>query len=204
MRSTTGRERFATPAIATSTTTIPSGCGTQPIESRLMLPGMQDVLRMRDAGTLPAVTGAWFKTKASEELYDEDADPYEMKNLASDARHVAKLAELRSALSEWTRTYGDMGAMPEKNMRRQMWNGGNKPPLTAVPEVRAEAGGVRIDCATPGASIGYWIEPAGTPSAPELHAVRSWDYQTLYGELGIGDFPKNGEWVAAPRRWDRV
>ena len=173
----------------------------RPIASRRMLPGMQDILRMRDAGTLPPVTAVWFKTKSQEELYDEDVDPYEMRNLASDARHAAKLAELRSALSEWTKTDGDMGAMPEKNMLRQMWNGGNKPPLTAVPEVRAEADGVRIDCATPGASIGYWIDRAGTPSAPELHAVRSWDYQNLYRELGIGDFPKNGEWVAAPRRW---
>ena len=52
-------------------------------------------------------------TRAPEELYDLQADPYETKNLAADPAHAATLAELRGRLDAWIRETGDKGNVPE-------------------------------------------------------------------------------------------
>lgn len=50
-----------------------------------------------------------------EELYDLQADPYELRNLAAsaDPAHAAALARLRAALDTWIVESGDRGAVPE-------------------------------------------------------------------------------------------
>jgi arylsulfatase A-like enzyme len=50
-------------------------------------------------------------TMPSEELYDLEADPHEIKNLAtsSDPVHVAKLKELRASLEKWIDESNDQG-----------------------------------------------------------------------------------------------
>ncbi len=50
-----------------------------------------------------------------EELYDLEADPHEIRNLAAsdDPAHVAALARLRAALDTWIVETGDRGAVPE-------------------------------------------------------------------------------------------
>jgi hypothetical protein len=45
--------------------------------------------------------------RPAEELYDVDADPHELVNLAGDPRHSGILAEMREALSQWGRETGD-------------------------------------------------------------------------------------------------
>src|SRR5687768_9412616 len=62
-----------------------------------------------------------------------EQDPYEVNNLVADPKFAAKLAELRAALQQWTKAVGDMGAVPETERLRQLWNGGNAPPATATP-----------------------------------------------------------------------
>jgi hypothetical protein len=54
-----------------------------------------------------------------------------------------------------------------------MWNGGDAPPATATPGIVKESGGVRISCATKGASIGYYITRGGEPPGQRTHRVRS-------------------------------
>jgi hypothetical protein len=51
----------------------------------------------------------------SEELYDLEIDPFEIKNLAesSTQAHRKKLAELRSELQRWIRETGDQGELLE-------------------------------------------------------------------------------------------
>jgi arylsulfatase A-like enzyme len=44
-----------------------------------------------------------------EELYDVVADPYEMRNLAADARHAGTLRELRAKVQAWMKEQGDEG-----------------------------------------------------------------------------------------------
>lgn len=51
----------------------------------------------------------WAQHKPLEELYDTEADPHEIQNLAADPEYVDKLAELRRAHNAWRRRYGDLG-----------------------------------------------------------------------------------------------
>lgn len=52
-------------------------------------------------------------TRPKEELYDLDADPHEMKNLADDPAYREKLIELRNAVDKWIRDTGDLGTTDE-------------------------------------------------------------------------------------------
>lgn len=52
-------------------------------------------------------------TRPAEELYDLNADPHEIHNLAEDDSHTDQLARLRKLLAEWEKQTGDRGATPE-------------------------------------------------------------------------------------------
>ncbi len=49
--------------------------------------------------------------RPAEELYDLAADPDEQHNLAADARHAARLAEMRAQLDSWMEAQGDQGTV---------------------------------------------------------------------------------------------
>ena len=53
-------------------------------------------------------------TKPREELYDVDADPDEVKNLAGDPKFKDKLEELRAALDRWINETKDLGGVSER------------------------------------------------------------------------------------------
>jgi uncharacterized sulfatase len=74
---------------------------------------MQAWRRAFAEGKLNPVQSLFFaKTKPREELYDTAADPWEVRNLAGDPRHAAKLEELRRACEEWIAQTKDFGAIP--------------------------------------------------------------------------------------------
>lgn len=52
-------------------------------------------------------------TRAKEELYDLDADPFELTNLADDPRHLETLETLRRRSELWSDVTGDHGREPE-------------------------------------------------------------------------------------------
>lgn len=54
--------------------------------------------------------------RPAEELYDLAADPWELKNLAADPAHAAKLKELRADLDAWMKDQGDEGLTTERNL----------------------------------------------------------------------------------------
>lgn len=54
--------------------------------------------------------------KPTEELYDLNADPHEIANLAESAQHQEKLKELRVVLDKWCAETKDLGAVPEKEL----------------------------------------------------------------------------------------
>jgi N-sulfoglucosamine sulfohydrolase len=70
------------------------------------------------AGKLNAVQAAFFaEKKPVEELYDCEADPHETKNLAADAAHADKLAELRAEMDRWLKATEDFsGRMTAEQM----------------------------------------------------------------------------------------
>lgn len=51
--------------------------------------------------------------RPKEELYDRQADPWELNNLAGDPAHAATLAELRGILEAWIEETNDRGQNPE-------------------------------------------------------------------------------------------
>ena len=68
----------------------------------------QEMRRLRDEGRLPAAAASVFATpRPREELYDLDADPHELTNLADDPRHEPALRRLREELATWSRETGD-------------------------------------------------------------------------------------------------
>ncbi len=168
----------------------------QNIEYRLSIPMMREFLKLRDEGKLDSFQAAWFKTKPVEELYDVVNDPHELYNLANDLKYKNKLIELRTAFQTWTKTVGDMGSIPEKEMIKQMWNGKNEPPVTDTPEVINTGNGIKLTCKTKGASIGYRVIKQGIPPQPELHTVQSWDFGFVANKI------KNGDKLLAAPVWN--
>lgn len=52
-------------------------------------------------------------TRAPEELYDLQQDPFELNNLADDPQQKKTLVSLRERLNQWVEETGDQGAVPE-------------------------------------------------------------------------------------------
>jgi len=49
----------------------------------------------------------------AEELYDLEADPGELRNLAADKRHAALMTRYRNELAAWRQSQGDSETGPE-------------------------------------------------------------------------------------------
>jgi N-sulfoglucosamine sulfohydrolase len=128
----------------------------QDIEFRLMQKSMKEILRLRDEGKLNAQQMYWFrKNKPDEELFDTQNDPNEFNNLVTNPQYKAKLNELRNQHKMWLKQYGDLGAIPEKELVAKWWNGNEKAPQTSSPQISKTNHLTTINCSTSGASIGY-------------------------------------------------
>lgn len=142
-------------------------------------PLMQKMLRMQARGELDGIPAQWFdSSRPVEELYDCEADPWNIHNLAADPKQAKKLREMRDILDSWMHSSGDMGVIAEARMVEDMWPGG-KQPETVAPGFVVNAPGYHADslfseggdfkyptmvtlyCPTQGASMGYRI--AGGP-----------------------------------------
>ncbi|HEX7862827.1 MAG TPA: sulfatase [Verrucomicrobiae bacterium] len=81
------------------------------------MPTMQEWRRLHAEGKLTGPQKLFYSpNKPTEELYDTEADPHEINNLATSPEHTAKLNELRSALDDWLKKTGDLGAIPEPDL----------------------------------------------------------------------------------------
>ncbi len=136
-------------------------------------PILQEMWRLHMAGELDKAQSLMFKCpRPVEELYDTEADPFEISNLAADPNYAKELERLRGALDKWIEDVGDMGKIPENEMVRQ-WYPNGKQPQTAAPvfipicdespgiEAAPEGGTfkapvlLQMHSATQGASIAY-------------------------------------------------
>lgn len=92
----------------------------QRIDYMELMPTMRVWRQMNYDGKLNATQRSFFSaTKPAEELYDVNADPHEIRNLAGDAKFSPVLAELRGALEKWIVETGDLGAVPETELIRR-------------------------------------------------------------------------------------
>ncbi|MBC7855363.1 MAG: sulfatase, partial [Pirellulaceae bacterium] len=68
----------------------------------------QSMRKLRDEGSLkPEQQSCFTKPLPKEELYDIQADPHELKNLAADPKFAVELTELRGALDAWKKQTRD-------------------------------------------------------------------------------------------------
>lgn len=65
------------------------------------------------AGRLNEVQSRFWRPKPAEELYDVDADPDNIHNLATDPKYAKELARLRKSNDQWLRESKDVGFIPE-------------------------------------------------------------------------------------------
>lgn len=149
----------------------------QDIEFRTSIPSMKEILQLHDEGKLTGPTVNWFKTKPVEELYDVHADPFELHNLVNDPQHKSKLYEMRQAMEQWKSNIRDLGAIPEKEMISNMWEGKDKQPETSKPKIKVKGQKVFLSCSTPGASIGYRVVRAGQEKP--MRPYQSWDQGSI-------------------------
>jgi uncharacterized sulfatase len=80
-------------------------------------PVMQELRRVYMEGKLrPEAAQFMADTKPKEELYDLQADPHEVKNLAGNAEMAPVLDRLRAAHENWARETRDLGLIPEPEL----------------------------------------------------------------------------------------
>ncbi len=91
----------------------------QNLEYIWKMTAMQAWEKAHTEGRTDAVTGRFFSTKPAEELYDSQADPDNVHDLARDPAHGATLAALRAKLREWRLAVRDTGLLPEGERTRR-------------------------------------------------------------------------------------
>jgi uncharacterized sulfatase len=80
---------------------------------------MKDMRRLYAEGGLNDTQALWMADhRPSEELYDIEADPWETKNLAGDARYSGTKKRLEKVLGDWMIETRDTGLLPEPTMKR--------------------------------------------------------------------------------------
>jgi arylsulfatase A-like enzyme len=78
------------------------------------MPTMREMRRLNAEGQLTGTTANYFReTKPVEELFDTEADPHEVVNLADRPEHAERLKQMRAALERWQEEIGDSGLTPE-------------------------------------------------------------------------------------------
>lgn len=132
----------------------PEVAGGHPLAFRDIQDGVRELRARYGRGELDAAQRAWFEPVARERLYDTQADPHQIHDLAADPAFARELARLRSALDTWLARVGDASDESEDAMAERFWPGGEAPE-TAAPTLALEGGRLAITCATPGASIGF-------------------------------------------------
>ena len=96
------------------------------------------------AGKLNTAQGRFWETKPAEELYDLQADPDEVNNLAGSKKHAAILQRLRTAQQAKAVAIRDIGFLPEGEIHsragdRAPYDMGHNPKLYAMEPIMAAA-----------------------------------------------------------------
>lgn len=76
-------------------------------------PSMQSWETAFEAGELNEVQSKFWKPKPVEELFDIEADPHNINNLADQPQYKKTLIRMREANRQWQREIKDVGFMPE-------------------------------------------------------------------------------------------
>ncbi|MEO0529390.1 MAG: sulfatase-like hydrolase/transferase [Planctomycetota bacterium] len=89
----------------------------QHVEYLFRTPMTRDWKRLFDEGRLDDARSDYWRDHPAEELFDLDADPHSVVNLAYDDEHAVALRRMRSLLSKRLRSIGDTAFLPEPELR---------------------------------------------------------------------------------------
>jgi arylsulfatase A-like enzyme len=129
-----------------------------PVAYREQMPMMQNMNEMWKKGELDSIGELWFRTpKPEEELYDLQADPYELVNLAEKAELQDTLTHLRIILKDWIVETKDLGQYPEKELIAQWLTDGEQPQLSP-PEATEKGNEFHLSANLPDATL-VWKTP---------------------------------------------
>ena len=95
---------------------MPHKIYAQHIEYLWQAPSMRSWEAAYRAGGLNAIQSRFWEPKPVEELYDIEADPHNVHNLASQAQYQKVLVQMREANRQWLRETKDVGFIPEAMM----------------------------------------------------------------------------------------
>lgn len=151
-----------------------------PVDYREKIPTMQELLRLRDAGKLNEIQMQWFReSKPVDELFDCEADPHELNNLADNPQYRERLQEFKSEMDRWLSDIGDQPNLAERELVAQLWKGADTQPITAKPTIKSLEGKITIGCTTEGASIGYKF--IGKDDPPKAWSVYEKPFDVSHG-----------------------
>ena len=88
---------------------------------------MKELRKEHAAGRLPEEAELFMADrKPVEELYDLEADPYEVNNLAGDPAHAERLETMREVHAQWVRDTRDIGLIPEPEIENRETEAGSR------------------------------------------------------------------------------
>jgi arylsulfatase A-like enzyme len=98
----------------------PERAYTQPNKYKdTQYPTLRAMRDLHAAGKLSGPSAEFMADRRpAEELYDLQADPYEVRNLAADPKQKAQLNRMRAQLDSWIKETGDQGQVAEKQLPR--------------------------------------------------------------------------------------
>ncbi len=142
---------------------------------------MKEIRRVAAKGEMPPAAALFLAPqKPVEELYDLEADPHEIRNLAGEKKYAKNLKKLREAHMQWVRETGDLGLLPEAEIEiREKAAGARFNILKGKNELNAQLGN-----AAAMASSGVYALPSMLQSMQHPDAaVRYWA-ATGVGNIG--------------------
>lgn len=162
----------------------------QPISYMDQMPMMQEMRRLHAAGQLTDGPAQYFRpTKALEELFDTEADPHELNNLAQDERYRDMVLRLRNECERWMRSIEDVGLIPEA-IFDQLKRPGDDYEVTLTPDVSESADPQHADqrlitlhAVTPGSSLQF----VRLPKADAPIGKASWELYVAPFSAKAGD-----------------
>ena len=126
----------------------------QDIDYMNEMPMLQDLRRLHTEGKLDGDQEKWFApTKPLEELYDVEADPHELNNLATHPEFQSDLYRLRAVHLSWMASTDDVGLIPEPEL--DAWRNSAGTMTAQAPVLTLSEEKILMSSSTPGASISY-------------------------------------------------
>ncbi len=148
---------------------------------------MKEIRRVAAEGKLPPAANLFMASRKSvEELYDVQADPHEIKNLAGDPKYAEVLARMREAHLDWVEDSKDVGLIPEPELAVREKTLGSRYAILRQEGGDALIGRIRAIAPLAGECNAKHLPAFVTAMSDEDAAARYW------GAVGIGNLGEKG------------